>query len=427
MTCNNTAVTEKDLQETIELTKSLVAIQTESPEGIYYAQFVDYLESFINRELPGVDTERVVVKAEDYKATSNTEDEIVGDRISLILRAPAPNMPKVHISDHYDVVHAGDLSKWTITSPYEAVVHDGRLYGRGSADPKGSIASLIQALKVIYREGRALKYDLVISFTPDGELSNHTGLDHLIDLTQEGRDYFEVDFFLSIDGAQNYISTGKTGLIQFFITINGQASHIARAFMGVNAIHLASPVLVELTKLSEEICQRTSSIRVNPELPYNRVRPDLAVTTINGGSSFESVPDKCTIQGHRLVVADESDNAMEDAMDEIVSTIMRVKQKYQIPMKFKVEPAIPPFATDANHPALRELAEIAAAGAGMKEYPTACSEGYNDISAVNYRLGVPMFARGVQWADSNAHSYNENIRLDALKTGIRDLVAFLSE
>lgn len=127
-----------------------------------------------------------------------------------------------------------------------------------------------------------------------------------------------------------------------------------------------------------------------------------------------------------MVVPAEGADPMAEAMDEIVSTIMGVKQKYQIPLEFRVVPAIPPFITSSDHPALRELAEIAAASAGLEKYPTACSEGYNDIAAVNYRLGIPMFARGVQWADSNAHSYNENVRLSALKTSICDLVAFLS-
>ncbi|MGI6142512.1 MAG: peptidase dimerization domain-containing protein [bacterium] len=215
-----------------------------------------------------------------------------------------------------------------------------------------------------------MKYDLIISFTPDGELSNHTGLDHLLDLSESGGDYFDVDFFLSLDGAQNYISTGKTGLIQFFITIKGQASHIARSFLGVNAVNLAIPLLVELKKLAEEISKRTSNIKVNPELPYRYVRPDLAITVINGGSSFERVPDQCLIQGHRLVVPAEGADPMAEAMDEIVSTIMGVKQKYQIPLEFRVVPAIPPFITSSDHPALRELAEIAAASAGLEKYPT---------------------------------------------------------
>lgn len=410
-----------DLQDAVELTKTLVAIPTESPEGEHYEEFIDVLEREIRVRVPSLKLERLVVPMEAYEDYPERRAAMKGPRVVLLARAAAPGRPKIHINDHYDVVKAGDPSKWTFTGPYDPKVIDGRLYGRGACDPKGSVASVIEALKIIEREGLALNYDLTLSFTPDEEVGGYTGLTYMVEETRRGNPLIEGDFFFSLDGAQNYISNGKTGLINFSVEVQGTSTHISRSFTGANAIHLAVPVLHALLELKERVEQKASKWPVNPELPLGYVHPNLSVTMINGGFSAEAIPDRCSFVGDRSVLPDET---MADAQNELVSVLLGVKQKYQIPMKFTVNPALPAFVTPEDQPGLQRLRQVATRG-GRKPYPVACSEGYNDISIVT-GLGLPIFGRGVQREDSKVHAYNENVKVEYIGTAIEDLVAFLT-
>ena len=308
--------------------------------------------------------------------------------------------------------------------PFRPRVVDGRIYGRGACDSKGSIAALITALAIIQRERRELVYDLTVSFTPDEEVGVYSGVAYMVDETRSGRPFIEGDFFLSIDGHQNHVSIGKTGLIKFRVEIEGRSAHIARAWTGMNAIHLAAPVLDALLQLKARVEERVSRYRGNPDLPLGHVRPNLCVTRIEGGSVAEAVPDRCVLHGVRTVLPDESPDPMADARNELITAILRVKHQYQMALRFQVDAVVPPFITSDEMPAVRRLVEVASRGRHV--VPAACSEGYNDVAVVS-QLGIPIVARGLQGPDCNVHMPDENLPLENLKRGIEDLVAFLSE
>lgn len=418
-------VRDDDLADAAALTQTLVAVPTESPAGERYPEFVDLLEHELRVRIPDCSLQRLFIPREAYDAHPRLREAIKGDRVILLARFPAPGKSSLHINDHYDVVPAGDPARWTVTAPFSPRIVNDRIYGRGACDSKGSIAALIEALAIVRRERRPLAYDLTVSFTPDEEISSYSGLLYLIDRTRAGDPYLDADAFLAVDGHQNHISIGKVGLIRFEIQIIGRASHIARSFTATNAVHLAAPVLDALLELRGQVERRSSAYPGNPDLPLGRVRPNLVVTAICGGSPAEVVPDRCVISGSRTVLPDESPAPMDDASNELVTAILDVRQRYQIPMTFRVEAALPPFITSADVPPVRRMREVAARKPGSL-FPAACSEGFNEITLVT-TLGIPVFARGVQTPDCNVHMPDENVPLHNLRVGIEDLVGFLGE
>lgn len=419
----NYVLSQDDLLDVVELTRGLARIPTESPEGEFNAEFVDYVESELKRRIPAIATEKVTIPSEAYDDHPEQRAAAKGEKIILIGRISAPGRPKLHVNDHYDVARAGDPTRWTVTGPFEPRVVEDKLFGRGVCDPKGSIASCIKALEIVHREGLGLEYDITLSLSPDEECGGYTGLTHLVNLTLQGVPYIDAEAFFSLDGAQNYVSIGKTGLLGFEVVIAGQAAHSSRSSTGINAIELAVPVLAELLALKLEVEQRVSRWPVNPELSMRYVRPDLVITMINGGFSKGAVPDCCVISGSRTVIPDESERPVIDATNELIGTLLTVRQKYQIPMQFHVEPLLPPFITDGDSPFVQRLADAAARGS-RKRYPVACSEGCNDISRVSALLGIPTFGRGVQREGCQVHAYDENVPLDNLRIGVEDLVTF---
>jgi succinyl-diaminopimelate desuccinylase len=415
---------EEEIDDVVRLIQGMVNIPTESPEGTHYAEFIGFLEREMNQRIPEFETQKIVIPPQVYDPYPEYQSQMKGDRIILYVRSPRRGREKIHINGHYDVVKAGDLSKWTVSPPYQAKVMEGRLYGRGACDMKGSIATLIKALELIRKTGKTLYYDLDISFTPDEEIGIYGGLLYMVEETLRGKKLVEGDFFFSLDGTQNEISIGKAGLINFEITVKGKSVHSSRSFLGVNAILSSIPLLRALESLKVSVEKRTSKLPANPDLPVDRVHPSLSVTLVKGGYAPHAVPDACWIYGDRMVLPDESDRPMEDARNELINSILEIKQRHHLDLEFKVTEAVPGFFFPENEPHIERLRKCASEGEGL--YPVACSESFNDIAHVPHKLGICTVSRGVQREGCNVHAYNENVPLDNLKIAIRDLFRFLS-
>lgn len=418
-------LSDKDFKDTVLLNARLVEIPTVSPEGENYEDFVALLEGELEQRYPGVKMERVIVPPEVYEDIPEFRAQFVGERINLVGLIKAEGKPKAHLNCHYDVVAPGDLDKWTVTLPFTPRLVEDRQYGRGACDMKGSIASLLKALEIIHREQRELKYDISLSFTPDEEPTQYSGLKYLVDETLRGRPYIEADFFYSLDATQNEISIGKAGTIDFEIKIRGKATHIARSYTGINAIQQANFFLNALFDLKLEVESFSSKYPANPDLSIGFVHPNLNVNVIHGGSNNSSVADSCVILGNRTVLPDESENPVVFAQNQLVTTILKIKQKYQIDCDFRVIPGLPPFISSLDDPYLQAL-RIASSRREGKLFPVACSMGPNDIAWVKELLGIPTFSRGVQREGCNVHSFDENVPIENLKIAVEDLVDFLS-
>ena len=419
-------LSQNDLADTVELVKQLVEIPTESPLGKGYEEFINFLESVIKNKIKKIKTDKITIPEEYYKAAPDFEKFTRHKRIILLLKTLSTGKTKAHLNGHYDVVEAGDVQRWNICSPYKPKVINDRIYGRGACDMKGSIATLIKALEIIYRENRNLLYDLDISFTPDEEVSSYSGLHYLIEETKKGKKLIEGKFFFSLDATQNEICIGKSGIIHFEIELLGESVHIANSFNGVNAINLAVPFLNELIDLKVKVEQKVSKYPCHSDLPIAYCRPNLNITYISGGFSDGSVPDRCIIRGNRTVNPDESENPMTDAQNELINLILRVKQTYQTKIHFYVQIGQPAVVCPDNLPDLLRFRKVASRN-DQELFPAGCSTSPNDIVWVKKELDIPFFNRGVQREGCNIHSYNENVPIENLKIAIEDLVNFLSD
>ena len=115
---------------------------------------------------------------------------------------------------HLDVVPAE--GKWE-TDPFQVVQKNGRAYGRGVSDCKGSIAALIAALKVLLENGKP-KYNLSVLLTTDEEVGGYSGLCYLTDLGQ-----VKGDFMLCMDGFSDDVVIGSNGIITWDVVVHGRS------------------------------------------------------------------------------------------------------------------------------------------------------------------------------------------------------------
>ncbi len=149
---------------------------------------------------------------------------------------------------HTDVVPPGPLSAWT-SDPFVPVVREGRLYGRGAADMKSSIAAMVVAAEEFVAASARHAGGIAFLITSDEEGPSTDGTQRVCDwLAAEGigLDYCVVGEPTSVAALGDTIKNGRRGTLSGKLILRGVQGHIAYPQLAKNPIHLAAPMLAEL-------------------------------------------------------------------------------------------------------------------------------------------------------------------------------------
>jgi len=160
--------------------------------------------------------------------------------------------PVVCFAGHTDVVPPGPLTQW-INDPFSPEERDGRLYGRGAADMKTSVAAFTVAAERFVAEHPNHAGSIAILLTSDEEGDAIDGTVRVIEtLTErgEGIDYAIVGEPTCVTRFGDTIKNGRRGSLSGTLHIKGVQGHIAYPHLAKNPIHLAMPALAELGEVS---------------------------------------------------------------------------------------------------------------------------------------------------------------------------------
>jgi succinyl-diaminopimelate desuccinylase len=156
--------------------------------------------------------------------------------------------PLFAFAGHTDVVPTGPLANWT-TDPFDPVVRDGYLFGRGSADMKSSIAAMVTACERFIAEHPDHTGSIAFLITSDEEGPAVNGTVKVIEqLEARGK---KITWCLvgepsSKDQTGDTIKNGRRGSLNGVLTIKGRQGHVAYPQLADNPIHRAAPALAEL-------------------------------------------------------------------------------------------------------------------------------------------------------------------------------------
>ena len=385
----------------LDLLKKIISFKTVAPPGSCYQEIVDWLEPIFQGL--GFKTEKLVMP-EDVFATKCTDQRLVGDRVNLRADLNAGAEKTLVIYAHLDVVPAE--GNWD-TNPFLLVQKNGRVYGRGVSDCKGSIAALIAALKVLMMKGSP-KYNLSILLTTDEEVGGYSGLCYLTDLG-----HIKGDYMLCMDGFSDDVVIGSNGIITWDVVVHGRSSHSGSSFLGINAVEKSITVMETLMDLKKVIQARRSALPASSAFEavgLKNLMPILNITMIQGGIKENIVPDKCVLRGDRRVIPEEN---MEDAMAEIE----RILKPMDVEFDLKFYPGYPPMSVNPNHEWVTEVREAVKRGMGFMPRLSG-AQGSLDQAYATEKTHIPTCVYGVgRQLESNAHGLNENVR-------IVDLVGF---
>jgi succinyl-diaminopimelate desuccinylase len=156
--------------------------------------------------------------------------------------------PLVCFAGHTDVVPTGPLDKWD-TDPFVPTERDGRLFGRGAADMKTSIAAFVVAVEQFVAKHPSHKGSIALLITSDEEGPAVDGTVRVVELLKnrgERIDYCVVGEPTCVSKLGDTIKNGRRGSLSGTLKVKGVQAHIAYPQLGKNPIHLAAPALAEL-------------------------------------------------------------------------------------------------------------------------------------------------------------------------------------
>ena len=156
--------------------------------------------------------------------------------------------PLLCLAGHTDVVPAGPLDLWD-SDPFDPVIRDGMLHGRGAADMKGSVAAMVTAVESFVAAHPGHPGSIAFLLTSDEEGPAVNGTAKVVErLQQRGEhiDYALVGEPSSREQLGDSIKNGRRGSLSGFLTIHGKQGHVAYPHLAKNPFHAAADALAAL-------------------------------------------------------------------------------------------------------------------------------------------------------------------------------------
>lgn len=224
------------------------------------------------------------------------------------------------LNGHIDTVPIGDPKKWRYGT--KAKIIGDKMYGRGTSDMKGGVASILTSLP----DPEKVKKGLVLTFVADEErlFLGSTWL-----LTKR-KDLFKgVRYGIIAEPTDLKIQIAQKGIMDIHITVKGKSAHASRPWLGRSAIVDMSRFLLGLEKLSKNFKVKDRMLGTGT----------LNAGTIKGGVAPNVVPDCCEIDLDRRLVPGEDERM-------VVSQIKSIMKELKIDYDMDVKKSRPPFALD---------------------------------------------------------------------------------
>jgi len=172
-----------------------------------------------------------------------------GDVTNLWARRGSAH-PVVCFAGHTDVVPTGPLAEWH-SDPFVPTIREGKLYGRGAADMKSSIAAFVVAAEEFVKERPGHSGSIALLITSDEEGPAVDGTVRVVEKLRsrnERIDYCIVGEPTSVDWLGDMLKNGRRGSLSGKLVVRGIQGHVAYPHLVKNPVHLLAPALAEMAK-----------------------------------------------------------------------------------------------------------------------------------------------------------------------------------
>lgn len=335
-------------------------------------------------------------KVEQYDAPD--KDVPSGIRPSLVVRAKGKtNKRTLWIMSHIDVVPPGADKDWTETRPFEPVLKNGRLYGRGSEDNGQSLAASFWALKSLQEEGLTTTFDVALLFVADEETGSDLGLTWLLE--NHPQLFRKDDLILVPDGGDEKgekIEVAEKTILWFQFTVTGKQCHGSMPYLGNNAARASAKLTLALDDVLHAKYPERDPLFMPPESTFEPTKREANVPNINTIPGTEVFCFDCRI------IPKYAD---KDVIKTVTETCKRIEKETGCKVAFELKqhaPAAPPTKADAE---IVRRVKLALTELRPKLKPTVWGVGGGTVAAIFRRAGMS----AVVWStyDELAHAPNE--------------------
>ncbi|MBA1289656.1 acetylornithine deacetylase [Pseudomonas japonica] len=373
------------------LLRELVAFDTTSRES--NLALIDFVERYLAQQ--GVAAQRVY----------NTERS----KANLFATIGPEDCPGIVLSGHTDVVPV-DGQAWTFP-PFALTEHNGRLYGRGTADMKGYIACVLALVPALLEAPLRLPVHIALSYDEEvGCLGVRTLLTALQARPIKPR--------LCIIGEPTELRPvlGHKGKLAMRCDVRGHACHSAYAPQGVNAIEYAAALINELGRIGDGLKSPDQhDPRFDP--PFTTVQTGM----ISGGQALNIVPQECRFDFEIRALPAHDPHA-------VAQTLQRYAQEHVLPrmqavsaqsgIRFTELSAYPGLATNPQS----QAAELIATFCGSAAFDTVA---FGTEGGLFDAAGIPTVVCGPGSMDQG-HKPDEFVSMEQLAACDRMLQKILT-
>ncbi|MDC8786202.1 succinyl-diaminopimelate desuccinylase [Roseateles koreensis] len=235
------------------------------------------------------------------------------------IKPGASNGPVLMFAGHTDVVPPGRLDAWT-SDPFVPTYRDGRIYGRGTADMKGSLAAMVVAVEEFYAANPQPPGSVAFLLTSDEEGPSIDGTKVCCEqLKAQGQrlDYCIVGEPTSVEQVGDMVKNGRRGTLSGKLRIKGVQGHVAYPQLARNPVHQAAPAIAELVSTlwdygNDYFPATTFQIsNVNAGTGATNVIPGEMVIDFNFRFSTESTPESLKYKVQSLLARHDLEYALD--------------------------------------------------------------------------------------------------------------------
>lgn len=333
------------------------------------------------------------------------------------------------LNGHMDVAEVRPDEKWD-SDPFQAVVKEGRIYGRGTDDMKGGLAACVAAVRAIRRAGIALRGDVIL----ESVIGEEAGEPGTLRCLERG---YKADFALIPEPTEFSIG-GQGGVITGWITVKSpQTIHDGARRLCVHAgggLEGASAIekMMKIISVLQELERHWAVVKSHPLAPPGTTTINPAV--IEGGRHPAFMADECKLWVTIHFLPHENyESVVQEVEDFVLSAAKADPWLRKNPPTFRwggtslvrdKGEVFPPADIDPNHPAVRTVAKAHKTVTGS-EPPIVCWPSVSDAGWFA-RAGISAAIYG-PGSLKQAHIVNEYIEIADLVTATKTIALTLAD
>lgn len=338
----------------------------------------------------------------EHRGIDVWEQEVFPGRNNVIARIPGRDSTRrIVLEAHMDTVSVKGMT----IDPFDPVVLDGKMHGRGSVDDKAGLAAMMHAAADIHASGDLPPCEIWMAAVVDEEFSFRGVVKLCADLQAHAA--------IVAEPTEMRCVTASKGCVRWRIRTHGKAAHSAKPHLGINAITAMSRIVLALQEDHEKLAQA----------PHPLLGPGTCnVGVIHGGVQVNFVPDEAAIEIDRRLLPGEE---VSDILAHYQTLIDNLAAQHP-DLIAEMEPLMLqdwPFQTDADSALVRLARNVLRT---MDRDDTICGVPFCSDASKFSRLGIPTILFGPGSIDQ-AHAAIEYVVCSQVEEAQRFYTAVLRQ